>query len=315
MATSTNEELGSKYKIPTRKIMLPKDMLSWKSSEAYHEYVGFLIAMNEAVKRKKISDVSPKNQNISSILSLLEKLDTWITEIPPIEQPQRFGNKAFTQWYRRLSDRISELLKEALPSSCHDAIDEISPYIRDSFGNETRIDYGTGHEMSFAIFLYCLFKIGVVNQTDADVATLKIFDRYLSLVRKLQTTYRMEPAGSHGVWSLDDYQFLPFIWGSSQLISHPKLEPSSFPDAKTSSDNAKEYMFMSCIDFINQVKTGPFAEHSNQLWNISAVPTWTKVNSGLIKMYKEEVLNKFPVMQHLLFGSIFSFEKHMPGTT
>ena len=38
-----------------------------------------------------------------------------------------------------------------------------------------------------------------------------------------------------------------------------------------------------------QVKTGPFAEHSNQLWNISAVPHWEKVNSGLIKMYKAEV--------------------------
>uniref|UniRef100_A0A9L0RY81 Serine/threonine-protein phosphatase 2A activator n=1 Tax=Equus caballus TaxID=9796 RepID=A0A9L0RY81_HORSE len=161
-----------------------------------------------------------------------------------------------------------------------------------------------GHEAAFAAFLCCLCKIGVLRVDDQIAIVFKVFNRYLEVMRKLQKTYRMEPAGSQGVWGLDDFQFLPFIWGSSQLIDHPYLEPRHFVDEKAVNENHKDYMFLECILFITEMKTGPFAEHSNQLWNISAVPSWSKVNQGLIRMYKAECLEKFPVIQHFKFGSL-----------
>lgn len=80
-------------------------------------------------------------------------------------------------------------------------------------------------------------------------------------------------------------------------------------DLQVVEQNKSEYMLFGCIDYILQVKTGPFHEHSNQLWNISGVETWTKVNSGLIKMYKGEIISKFPIIQHVLFGSLISIKQ------
>ena len=36
-------------------------------------------------------------------------------------------------------------------------------------------------------------------KSDLQAVGLIVFDKYMNLVRKLQTTYRMEPAGSQGV--------------------------------------------------------------------------------------------------------------------
>uniref|UniRef100_A0A452V3P6 Serine/threonine-protein phosphatase 2A activator n=1 Tax=Ursus maritimus TaxID=29073 RepID=A0A452V3P6_URSMA len=272
-------------------------MGKWKRSQAYADYIGFILTLNEGVKGKKLTFEYKVSEAIEKLVALLNTLDRWIDETPPVDQPSRFGNKAYRTWYGKLDEApLSPLIWSLVrQEQSH------------SFFWKT-VDLGCvsppGHEAAFAAFLCCLCKIGVLRVDDQIAIVFKVFNRYLEVMRKLQKTYRMEPAGSQGVWGLDDFQFLPFIWGSSQLIDHPYLEPRHFVDEKAVNENHKDYMFLECILFITEMKTGPFAEHSNQLWNISAVPSWSKVNQGLIRMYKAECLEKFPVIQHFKFGSL-----------
>ena len=108
---------------PRKEIFNPDDMSKWLKSEAYQvyrfsahnsnqvnwfelsiqEYLGFILAVNEAVQGKKASSIQ-LNDKIGKVVGLLECLDRWIDEIPPTEQPQRFGNKSFRVWFQRLKD-------------------------------------------------------------------------------------------------------------------------------------------------------------------------------------------------------------------
>lgn len=248
------------------------------------------------------------------IIQLIEILNSLIDEYPPEDMSiQRFGNKTYRKWYERMASEIEGLVDSILPDNLKGALIELIPYLLDSFGNPTRIDYGSGHEACFLIFLFCLYELKVLNSTSDDQSiVLKVFQKYLKLVRRLQIVYRMEPAGSQGVHALDDFQFAPFIFGSSQLINNPqRLIPDYYLRPEVVEQNQHESLFFEAIQFINETKTGLFYEHSNQLYNISGVQTWEKINQGMFKMYEAEVLKKFPVVQHFLFGSIFSIKERI----
>lgn len=75
----------------------------------------------------------------------------------------------------------------------------------------------------------------------------------------------------------------------TNILGLHRFEPTCFLNDEIVNNFSKDFMFLNCIEYINQVKKGPFAEHSNQLWSISGVSGWTKINAGLIRMYKVEV--------------------------
>lgn len=231
------------------------------------------------------------------------------------------------------------MCESLLPEDKRSAAYELAVYFSESFGNHSRIDYGTGHETCFVIFLYCLGRVGMLTPELLPALVLRVFDAYMKVCRKLQRTYWLEPAGSHGVWSLDDYQFLVFLFGAYQLSGHPEIRPRSALSEDIQEMYVDDYLFLAAIQFVNVVKTGaPFHEHSPMLSDLLSKSTfhflcnfsqdvrtfpfllclsngsvflrtentdWNVIQEDLFGMYRQEVLDKFPVVQHMLFGKLF----------
>lgn len=133
----------------------------------------------------------------------------------------RYGNRAFKDWYEKANAETSAFLDQILPEKIKGAKEELYRYIAESWGSNVRIDYGTGHEMSFMYFCWSLYRLGFCQYNELEQLVRKVFYRYINLMRKVQIQYNLEPAGSHGVWGIDDYHFLPFLLGASELIGHP----------------------------------------------------------------------------------------------
>ncbi|KAM4059640.1 phosphotyrosyl phosphate activator (PTPA) protein [Hirsutella rhossiliensis] len=295
------------FKVPTRRIISPKDHGLFLSSPANSLVKAWVFGLSEAVVDTPCSAVKEDglSATVQALLTILDEARELIAKSPPDDQGgSRFGNKAFrgfldlarskcTRWHNMLG-----LVND-------DAIAEASAYLNQSFGNRNRIDYGSGHELNFMMWLLCLYQLGLLQTTDFKPLVLRVFLRYLALMRSVQMTYYLEPAGSHGVWGLDDYQFLPFLFGAAQLLHHPFITPRAIHQDLTIEEFGKDYMYLGQIGFVNNTKTVKGLRwHSPMLDDISSAKSWSKIDGGMRRMFAAEVLGKLPVMQHFLFGSL-----------
>lgn len=295
------------FKVPTRRILSTEDHDLFLASPTHDLVVAWVFGLSEAVADTPISAVRDDalSKPIKTIIDILDETEQLVYQNPPDDQGgSRFGNKRFRDFLDRAKGQAPTWHRQ-LGVENPDAMAELSAYLNQSFGNRKRIDYGSGHELNFLIWLLCLYKLRVVKHEDFKPLILKVFTRYLEVMRVVQSTYYLEPAGSHGVWGLDDYQFLPFLFGASQLMHHKYITPRAIHQELILEQFGRDYLYLNQIVFVNSTKTVKGLRwHSPMLDDISSSKSWEKVEGGMRRMFVAEVLRKLPVMQHFLFGSL-----------
>lgn len=179
-----------KFIIPTKCINDGDDVSFFLASKAYADIMTFIFQLNASMVPRKVKDEHSNSQSIKewklqdpdvphppvvqNLAKLLETLSSVIDEAPPDPGPRRFGNVSFRKWHGIVQERVPDLLDQYLPSEILapsstaevPAKAELEAYLIGSFGSSQRLDYGTGHELSFLAFLGCLWKLGAFPETD-----------------------------------------------------------------------------------------------------------------------------------------------------
>ncbi|KAM0680062.1 Serine/threonine-protein phosphatase 2A activator 2 [Glugoides intestinalis] len=226
--------------------------VDFKSTLAYSIIKDFIFKIDNSIKSEKQLP-SPEDCIIPAIWKIVD-------ETPLSSHKGRYANPAMALVIEKL-EKVTE-----------------NPHLRNSFGNRIRMDFGTGHELNFLCYLYSLFRENRIslNQVAA------VLNDYFRLVRFYIHKFNIEAAGSKGCWSIDDYLFLPYLFGSSEMF-HQILP-------------------------VDLVETGIFNEacknnNSPMLKSICKL-SWPSINHGMFRMYEQNVLGMHVVTQHFIYTDI-----------
>jgi len=187
----TNRPASNKriFRLPVKKIHDGEDVQTWLTTRAYVDIMTFLPQLNIAMfpvdgassttpgPSRTVSATEITSLSVLSLQVLIRKVESYIKEAPPDPGPTRFGNKSFRTWYGLVESRLPDLLSEHLPQSVIDleedsdsevsAATELKSYLLGSFGSSERLDYGTGHELSFLAFIGGIWKLGGFPSSEA----------------------------------------------------------------------------------------------------------------------------------------------------
>lgn len=274
---------------------------TWKSSCAYKDISRVLETLIFSVKSTPRVQKTPKNKIILKILDIFHKILNVMNEIE-VSHERTFGDKSFQVWLEKIEKMKDDLFSGVINN------EEAIYYFLNSFGNSSRVDFGTGHELNFLAFVVCLFKLGVVNEGDSQDIVFCLFWEYWNCFISLQNKFHLPPAGSNGSWGVDDYVILPFVFGSSQLIGNKIITPNNIIDKNLSTIHKDEYSYCKWIAYLYDSKKGNLEINSRVLYSLSSISDFQKIYNGMINLFYGEVMNKYVIFQQFKFGKLLKLE-------
>jgi serine/threonine-protein phosphatase 2A activator len=156
------------------------------------------------IEEEEEEDEAKYPESVKRLRKMLERVGKIIEEVPAEEYAdRRFGNRAFRVWWKRLEGERGllgglglegvdkkekgdeedeemggvikvedgskrELTKEEEKRGQVAEKDELGVYFMGSWGSAERLDYGTGHELSFLAFLGGLWKLGYFGDSPGE---------------------------------------------------------------------------------------------------------------------------------------------------
>lgn len=153
---------------------------------------------------------------------------------------------------------------------------------------------------------------------------------------RLIGSYGLEPSAVYGNWGLDDYRSVAFLWGSAQMtgteVRHGLSPAAALADVVAARRLRTGYVFMKCMDAVHRRanpeddgeqepgqedgrrevrrRPRPLWSYSYQLWNLTAFARWDRVNGCLIAAFRKDVLGRYGIVRHLIFGELLRFARN-----
>lgn len=288
----------------SKKIFSLKTLGIFQTSEFFSDFSTFIQNLGDSVIGLENSSIPEYPKFIQKYHDLILKFTFDLRE-KEYKNNSRYGNPYFIEYSKWIGNEFSNLLQIYIDDQLQ--VKELREYFVLSLGNCERLDYGTCNELYFLCFLFLLCKFKLLDASSYAHLVLIMYLDYWRFVRLIQKKFLLEPAGSLGVWGLDDFNFLPFLFGASQLSSHKFLKPCSIRNIDILNEYKNEYMYFEAINNMIEYKVS-LRNRSPVLNDITSVKSWQKVYFGLLRMYKSNVLGKLPVMQHFLFGKFINYD-------